>query len=70
VEKILSFGVYPEVGLKLARERRADAPRLVAAKTDPGAKRQKEKASRENAFPDRSRSAALLCKEVGSDMGG
>ncbi len=38
-EKLLSFGVYPEVTLKDARERRDDARRLLASGVDPGAKR-------------------------------
>ena len=50
VEKMLSFGTYPDVGLKLARERRNAARRLVAAKTDPSAKRQEEKPAREHTF--------------------
>lgn len=34
-EKLLSFGQYPEVSLKLARERRDEAKRLLAADIDP-----------------------------------
>jgi integrase len=49
-EKLLSFGSYPDVGLKLARERRDDARKLVAQGIDPSAERKAEKVSRENSF--------------------
>ncbi len=49
-EKRLSFGVYPEVPLKLARERREAARKQVAAGIDPSAKRQSEKAATANTF--------------------
>jgi hypothetical protein len=49
-EKMLSLGVYPEVGLKRARERRDEARRLIADGIDPSAKRQEEKAGRGNTF--------------------
>ena len=39
VEKQLSFGVYPDVSLKRAREKRDEARRLVADGIDPAAKR-------------------------------
>ncbi|MEO5346507.1 MAG: integrase arm-type DNA-binding domain-containing protein, partial [Magnetococcus sp. YQC-9] len=42
-EKMLSLGVYPDVSLKLARERRDEARRLLAEGIDPGEKRKKEK---------------------------
>lgn len=35
-EKLLSLGTYPEVTLKMARERREDARRLLAQDIDPG----------------------------------
>lgn len=44
--KTLSMGVYPDVSLKQARERRDDARRLVADGVDPGAVRQLEKSGR------------------------
>jgi integrase len=44
-EKRLAFGVYPEVTLKEARQRRDEARRLLAAKTDPGEVRKAEKAA-------------------------
>ena len=50
VEKMLSFGVYPEATLKLARERRDEARHLLARGIDPGAKRRVERASQANTF--------------------
>jgi hypothetical protein len=35
-ERLLSFGAYPEVSLGLARQRREEARRLIAAGQDPG----------------------------------
>ena len=61
-EKRLAFGVYPEVGLKLARERRADARAILDQGEDPGAAKREAKAQAErdavNTF--RSVSAAWL----------
>ncbi len=49
-EKRLSFGVYPDVGLKDARERRDEARKLLAADVDPGENRKAvKKAKEENA---------------------
>jgi integrase len=45
-EKMLSFGTYPEVGLREARDRRDSARKLVAAGIDPSSHRKQEK--REN----------------------
>ena len=42
-EKLLSFGVYPEITLKSARDRRNEARRLIADGVDPALKRQAEK---------------------------
>jgi integrase len=42
-EKRLSLGVYPDVNLKLARERRDDARKLVANGIDPSENRKAEK---------------------------
>ena len=42
-EKLLSLGVYPDVPLKLARERREDARRLLAQSIDPGELRKQKK---------------------------
>jgi hypothetical protein len=49
-EKLLSLGVYPDVSLKIARERRDDARKLLAAGGDPGAKRQAEKEAKSDTF--------------------
>lgn len=46
-EKLLSLGVYPEVGLKAARERRDEARRLLADGIDPGENRKATKAARQ-----------------------
>ena len=44
-EKLMSFGIYPDVPLKLARDRREEARQQLAAGIDPGAKRKAEKAA-------------------------
>lgn len=46
-EKLLSVGTYPDVPLSLARRRRDEARRMVAAGIDPSAQRQRETAKRE-----------------------
>lgn len=45
--KMLSLGVYPEVGLKEARDRRDEARRLLANGVDPGENRKATKAARQ-----------------------
>lgn len=45
-EKLLSFGAYPDTGLKEAREKREAARKLLAAGVDPGENRKAVKASR------------------------
>jgi len=45
-EKRLSLGVYPDVSLKDARERRDNARKLLANGVDPGAERKAQKLSR------------------------
>lgn len=54
VEKLLSLGVYPDVTLSQARDRREQARKLLANGTDPGAVKQAQKASKsenlENGF--------------------
>jgi integrase len=42
-EKVLALGVYPEVSLRAARQRCADARELLAQGADPGAERKIEK---------------------------
>ena len=53
-EKRLAFGVYPDVSLAQARERRDDARKLLANSTDPSAVKQAQKTSKaelaENSF--------------------
>ena len=45
-EKLLSLGIYPDVGLKEARTRRDAARKLLADRIDPGEHRKAAKASR------------------------
>jgi integrase len=49
-ENLLSLGSYPDVPLKLARDRRDEARKQVAAGIDPSAKRKAEKTSRADTF--------------------
>ena len=49
-EKLISLGVYPDVPLKDARERRDEARRLLASGGDPGAKRKAEKSADADTF--------------------
>ena len=49
-EKLMSFGNYPDVPLSLARERHAEARKLLATGTDPMAQRKAEKAAAEDSF--------------------
>ena len=46
-ERRLAFGVYPEVSLKTARERRAEARAILDSGADPGALKREEKAKAE-----------------------
>ncbi|QAZ67247.1 tyrosine-type recombinase/integrase [Solidesulfovibrio carbinolicus] len=46
-EKRLTFGLWPDVSLKLARQRRDEARTLLAEGIDPGEKRKQEKADAE-----------------------
>jgi hypothetical protein len=65
-EKLLSLGVYPDVPLKLARERREDARKLIAQSIDPGDARKQQKATRfvlaENCFETIARKWFLTVK--------
>jgi hypothetical protein len=49
-ERELSLGVYPEISLKLARERREEARRTVAQGIDPSAERKAAKEARQVTF--------------------
>lgn len=46
-EKTLALGVYPDVSLKLARQRRADARAQIADGADPNETKKQEKANRQ-----------------------
>jgi predicted urease superfamily metal-dependent hydrolase len=50
VEKVLALGIYPDVSLKLAREGRDQARRLMANGVDPSAKRKAEKLAPTSGF--------------------
>lgn len=47
-EKLLSLGTYPDVSLKLARDKLDDSRKLLAKEVDPSAERQARKAARTN----------------------
>jgi len=47
-EKLLSLGVYPDVGLKDARNRRDEARKLLAEGTDPGEDRKTQKTAKQD----------------------
>lgn len=53
-EKVLAFGVYPEVSLSEAREKKQEARKLLRAETDPAQAKREEKRlavlNRENSF--------------------
>jgi integrase len=49
-EKLLSFGVYPDVSLKLARQMRSRARERLAQGIDPSLLRQSEKTAQANTF--------------------
>ena len=48
--KLMAFGKYPEVSLAQARERHAEARKLLASGVDPMVERKAEKAAEENTF--------------------
>ena len=50
VEKLLALGVYPDVPLKRAREKRDEARRLIADGIDPNAKRKAERGAQAETF--------------------
>ena len=49
-EKLLTLGLYPDVGLKRAREKRDEARKLVADGGDPSVQRSAEKEARRDTF--------------------
>ena len=50
LEKLISFGAYPEISLKLAREKRDEARRLLIEDVDPSAQRQARRAALAHTF--------------------
>ena len=48
--KLMTFGKYPDISLAQARERHAEARKLLATRVDPMAHRKAEKAAVENSF--------------------
>ena len=62
-EKLMSFGKYPDVTLADARDRHAEARRLLAAGTDPMAIRKAEKDARKAAADNSFRAIAYLWLE-------
>lgn len=48
--KLMTFGRYPEISLAQARERHAEAPKLLATSVDPMAQRKAEKLETTNSF--------------------
>jgi integrase len=65
-QKELSFGSYPEITLKEAREKRDDARRLIANGTDPGAVKQEAKRVAAAARPFAEWADEWLGKQEGS----
>lgn len=59
-EKLLSFGTYPDVSLREARERRDEAKKLMAVGVDPAENRKAQKAAR---VEEVSNSFEVLCRE-------
>ncbi|MEB7898764.1 tyrosine-type recombinase/integrase [Raoultella ornithinolytica] len=48
-EKLLALGVYPDITLAEARQKRADAKKILVAGGDPGQEKQEEKQAKEQA---------------------
>lgn len=59
-EKLLSFGTYPDVGLREAREKRDQAKKLMAAGIDPAQNRKAQKAARTEEVAN---SFEVICRE-------
>ncbi len=49
-QKLMSFGSYPDVSLSLARDRHAEARKLLASGVNPMVQRKAEKSAAENSF--------------------
>ncbi len=61
--KTLSLGVYPDVGLREARERREEARKLLAAGVDPGVERKAAKAAQAVAAARETGTFELVARE-------
>lgn len=59
-EKLLSFGTYPETGLKEARSKRDDARKMIAEGIDPSEQRKAAKAARSELDAN---SFEVICRE-------
>ena len=66
-EKLLALGAYPEVSLKLARDRRDDARRQLADNRDPGAERKAQQAAQGVTFEAVAREHLALQRKAVSD---
>lgn len=62
-EKRLVFGLWPDVGLKLARQRRDEARALVAEGVDPGEKRKQDKAEEKAQAEDAANTFEKVARE-------
>ena len=67
-QKTLALGVYPDVSLLDARQRREQARKLLANDTDPGAVKQAQKAAKIEAVSNSFRNLALEFHKVKSPM--
>jgi len=66
-EKLLSLGVYPDVPLALARERREECRKLVARGIDPSVKRKIERDARADTFEAVAREWLALQRKAWSE---
>lgn len=67
-EKLLALGVYPDVTLALARERRDDARKLLATNIDPGEHRKVMKTATANRATNSFELVAREWFDIGSDF--
>lgn len=66
-EKLLTLGLYPDVGLKRAREKRDEARKLVADGGDPSVQRLAEKEARRDTFETIAREFLALLGKRGPE---
>ncbi len=64
-EKLISFGVYPDISLSDARKQRSGARELIAKGIDPSLSRKLQKTERSKHLPVRRRRMALETKRPG-----